>query len=68
MKDITNNEHKLEWEFKKLTEDKRLCDLKIDEEWKKNKKLLKEIEEREVLLEKKQKEFVVLEKSLKKTD
>lgn len=48
--EIKGNENKLETEYKRLVEDKRLCEIKVKDEQKKNAKTAKEIEEREGLL------------------
>ena len=51
-----NQEKELESDFKRLAEEKRLCELKLDQEMGKNTKLLQENTERELLLRAKREE------------
>ncbi len=64
--EIKANESKLETEYKKLVEDKRLCEIKVKEEQKRNAKTLTEIQEREILLEVKQEDHKKLRKFIEK--
>ena len=61
-----NQEKELESDFKRLAEEKRLCELKLDQEMGKNTKLLQENTERELLLRAKREEVAQLKSEREK--